>query len=105
MNRPNSATTQPTLLRTGQCGGGGECLYGAGSTKGALVRSLGRTGVSWDSAVAELFWGTANVEFYDPALVADQSGGSARRRRLDRAGLQPMQTPLRDRRDQPRQGN
>jgi hypothetical protein len=69
MNRPNSATTQPTLLRTGHCGGGPECLYGAGSTKGALVRSLGRAGVSWDSAAAELFWATSNVEFYDPALV------------------------------------
>jgi hypothetical protein len=33
--------------------------------------------------------------------VTDECGGNARRRRLDRAGLPPAQTPLSDRRDQP----
>jgi transposase InsO family protein len=33
-----------------------------------LARSVGRTGVCWDNAQHELFWGTLKVEFYDRYL-------------------------------------
>ena len=66
-----------------------------------LARSVGRTGVCWDNAAAESFWATLKVEFYDRYLWPTKRGRQARRRRLDRTGLQPAQTPLGPGYDQP----
>ena len=66
-----------------------------------LVRSVGRTGVCWDNAAGRIILGHTKSRVLRPIPLADQGGRQARRRRLDRTGLQPPQTPLGPRYDQP----
>jgi transposase InsO family protein len=66
--------------------------------------SVGRTGICYDNAAAESFFGALKNEMYYRQSFPGPGPGQVRRRRLHRSVLQPQTAPLHPRLPHPRRG-
>ena len=70
--------------------------------KHGVRRSLGRTGVCWDNAVAEAFFAALKNDLYHRYRWPTRARARFARRRIHRGLLQPPQTPFQPRLPHPR---